>query len=188
MDVLRNIAWVMGILYATIPLLWLLIHPFARHWRAFGQARMFVVLMIWISLMVITGALTYPWKQWLLYDSAWSWLGWAIFFVLGASLYSRIGHFGFNNLVGRTELEPQLDQRLIISGMHARVRHPIYISHLSMFTAWTIGSGVVVLYALWAVTLITGFLMIRAEDAELERRFGDEFREYKRRVPALFSF
>jgi protein-S-isoprenylcysteine O-methyltransferase Ste14 len=27
--------------------------------------------------------------------------------------------------------------------------------------------------------------MIRLEDRELEQRFGDEFRQYKRRVPAI---
>jgi protein-S-isoprenylcysteine O-methyltransferase Ste14 len=33
---------------------------------------------------------------------------------------------------------------------------------------------------------MTGALMIRAEDAELERRFGPAFREYRNRVPAVF--
>jgi protein-S-isoprenylcysteine O-methyltransferase Ste14 len=33
--------------------------------------------------------------------------------------------------------------------------------------------------------VITGTVMIRAEDAELERRFGEEYRAYRESVPAL---
>ena len=32
---------------------------------------------------------------------------------------------------------------------------------------------------------ITGAIMIRREDAELEQRFGDIYRQYRDRVPAL---
>jgi protein-S-isoprenylcysteine O-methyltransferase Ste14 len=33
--------------------------------------------------------------------------------------------------------------------------------------------------------MVTGAVMIRLEDKELEQRFGDEYREYRRKVPAL---
>jgi len=32
---------------------------------------------------------------------------------------------------------------------------------------------------------ITGVLMLRKEDAELEARFGDLYRDYRSKVPAL---
>ncbi len=53
-----------------------------------------------------------------------------------------------------------------------------------MLLAWTLGSGEVVLYGLTIFALLTGWPMIRQEEAELERRFGDEYRAYKRAVPA----
>jgi len=34
--------------------------------------------------------------------------------------------------------------------------------------------------------VITGAIMIRTEEAELERRFGEEYRSYQRYVPALW--
>jgi protein-S-isoprenylcysteine O-methyltransferase Ste14 len=51
--------------------------------------------------------------------------------------------------------------------------------------AWSLGSGLAVCFALTTFAIITGAAMIRMEDAELERRFGDDYREYRRRVPAI---
>jgi protein-S-isoprenylcysteine O-methyltransferase Ste14 len=50
---------------------------------------------------------------------------------------------------------------------------------------WTIGTGLLVLYALLAFAVITGAVMIAAEERELEARFGEAYREYKKNVPAI---
>jgi protein-S-isoprenylcysteine O-methyltransferase Ste14 len=42
-----------------------------------------------------------------------------------------------------------------------------------------------VVYALTAFALISGVLMIRMEDAELEQRFGEQYREYRSRVRSI---
>jgi protein-S-isoprenylcysteine O-methyltransferase Ste14 len=55
-----------------------------------------------------------------------------------------------------------------------------------MLTAWTLLGGTTALFVLWVFAVVTGFFMVRTEDAELEARFGDEYRAYKRRVPAVF--
>jgi protein-S-isoprenylcysteine O-methyltransferase Ste14 len=55
----------------------------------------------------------------------------------------------------------------------------------SMLLACTVSSGEVVLYGLTAFALLTGWLMIQQEEAELERCFGDKYRAYKRAVPRL---
>ena len=77
------------------------------------------------------------------------------------------------------------DDRLITTGVRARVRHPVYLAHLCEMFAWSIGTGLLVCWALTAFAMATGAVMIRMEDAELEKRFGEEYRQYKRRVPAL---
>jgi len=185
MPYLLTLAWIIAIIYATIPPFWLVIHPFAGHWRQTKVGARKLLGGTWLLIILATILATAPWREERLYTTPWAWLGWAILFVAGAAMYSRIGHFGFDNLIGRTELEPQLTQRLVTTGMHARLRHPIYLAHLLMLTAWAVGSGLTVAFALLVVALITGFFMIRAEDAELEHRFGDEYREYKCKVPAL---
>lgn len=53
-----------------------------------------------------------------------------------------------------------------------------------MLLAWTVGSGEIVLYGLTIFALLTGWPMIREEEAELESRFADECRAYRRAVPA----
>jgi protein-S-isoprenylcysteine O-methyltransferase Ste14 len=79
-------------------------------------------------------------------------------------------------------------QELVTTGLHSRMRHPIYMAHLTNFFGWTIGSGLLVSYVLLAISLLFAFpLMIWLEERELETRFGFEFREYKRRVPLILK-
>jgi protein-S-isoprenylcysteine O-methyltransferase Ste14 len=186
--ILLTLAWIVAIVYATIPPLWLLIHPFAERWRAARVAPAKSIGLLWLALMVVVAALSYPWRTDTLYLYSGSWIAAGVFFLGGAWVYRRVGHFGVDNLVGRTELEPSRQQQLVTTGLHGRVRHPIYLAHLIMLTAWAVGTGLAVVWGMWFFALVTGLFMIRAEDAELERRFGDEFREYKRRVPAIFPF
>ena len=65
------------------------------------------------------------------------------------------------------------------TGIRARVRHPIYLGHLCEIFGWCIGTGLIALYALAAFAIVTGVLMIRIEDRELEARFGEAYREYR---------
>ncbi len=51
--------------------------------------------------------------------------------------------------------------------------------------AWSIGTGLAVCYALTAFAVVTGAIMIRLEDKELEQRFGAEYIQYRQRVPAV---
>jgi protein-S-isoprenylcysteine O-methyltransferase Ste14 len=48
-----------------------------------------------------------------------------------------------------------------------------------------VGTELAVCYGLTALAVVTGALMIRAEDAELERRFGEEYRAYRERVAGV---
>jgi protein-S-isoprenylcysteine O-methyltransferase Ste14 len=65
------------------------------------------------------------------------------------------------------------------------VRHPIYLGHVCEVLGWCVGTGLMPLYALAGFAVVTGILMIRIEDRELEQRFGEAYREYRRTVPAV---
>jgi protein-S-isoprenylcysteine O-methyltransferase Ste14 len=181
------IAWIAGVVYASIPTFWLAIHLFAVRWRSRKGKVYPIIGGIWLALIVAIGAATWPRRSETLYNSPWSWVVAAGLFGLGIFTYRRIGHdFGGDRLIGRSEVQPEkYEQRLITTGMHSRMRHPIYIAHLWMLTAWTVGSGLIVLFALWIFAVVTGVFMIRTEDAELEKRFGDEYREYRKKVGAI---
>ena len=189
MHVFRNILWVFGIIYATIPAFWMAVHPFAAYWRARKRNPFSILLLMWASIILVGVAITRPWHNQQLYSTPFVWIPAALLFACALFIYRRSGRiFGLKNFIGRTELASQTQgQTLVTSGIHARLRHPIYLGHLLMLTSWTLGSGLVVMVALLAFAVITGALMIRMEDAELEARFGDQFRAYKKRVPAIFT-
>jgi protein-S-isoprenylcysteine O-methyltransferase Ste14 len=109
-------------------------------------------------------------------------------FATGLFLYAKSGKsFSAKQLGGLPEVHGRnREQRLVTDGIRARVRHPVYLAHLCEMVAWSAGTGLAVCWALTAFALITGALMIRMEDAELEQRFGDSYRAYRDSVPALF--
>ncbi|MCU1308135.1 MAG: putative protein-S-isoprenylcysteine methyltransferase-like protein [Acidobacteriaceae bacterium] len=182
-----TIAWIAGIVYASIPSFWLAIHPFAERWRSRKGKVYPIIGGVWLALIVVIGAATWRRREVTLYSTPWSLVVAAMLFGAGIYTYRSIGSdFGGDRLIGRSEVQPeQYEQRLITTGMHSRMRHPIYLAHLCMLTAWTVGSGLLVLFALWCFAIVTGVFMIRTEDAELEKRFGEEFREYRKRVPVI---
>ncbi len=138
-------------------------------------------------MWVICGLVTFPWRHVQLYRTAWTWIPAAIIFAAGLWIYKKSGGgFGARQLGGLPEiLEGHPEQRLVTSGIRSRVRHPIYLGHFCEMVAWSVGTGLAVCYGLTAFAMITGAIMIRLEDAELEERFGGEYREYRKKVPAF---
>ena len=187
MRLLLTLAWLLGAVYATIPAFWIAVHPFVRRWRARTRNSFPALMAIWLAMIVTALLLTWSLRELRVYSTLLALIPAALFFVGAIYIYRRSGRgFGRDNLIGRTELEPQKhQQKLVTTGMHARIRHPIYLAHLLMLTSWTIASGLAALFALLAFAVITGAVMIRMEDAELEARFGNDFREYRSRVPAI---
>jgi len=76
-------------------------------------------------------------------------------------------------------------QLLVTTGIRSRVRHPVYLAHLCEMLAWSVGTGLVVCFGLTALAVLTGSVMIRMEDVELEKRFGAAYERYRENVPAL---
>jgi protein-S-isoprenylcysteine O-methyltransferase Ste14 len=173
-------------LYSTIPAYWLLIHLRTDYWRA-HRSPYKVLLPLWAVMFVLVLGITVPFRRLTLHHTPWSWVPAAALFALGIWLYKTGGaHFNLQQLQGMPELSQQhSDQPLVITGIRARVRHPIYLAHFSEMLAWTIGAGLVVCAGLTALATIGGIFLILAEDAELERRFGEPYRAYRKSVPAI---
>ena len=183
---MRNIAWLACVVYCTIPAFWLAIHPFASYWRSRRRNPYRILLPLWISMWVAVGAITWHWHELVLYDKVWTWGVAALFFASGLFLYlqSTLGFSG-KQLGGVPELMGGQRQQLVTAGVRNRVRHPVYLGHLCEMLAWSIGSGLAVSYALTLFAVVSGSIMIRMEDKELEERFGEDYRSYKQAVPAV---
>jgi len=170
---LLTLAWFLGTIYATIPLFAL-------------RSRLVVIIPSWFGTMAGVYFLTWRWREDVLYRAPTAWLAPAFLFAAAILIYPRSRlHFFRIQIVGRTELDPGRERRLITSGIRQHIRHPVYLAHLFMLLALTLGSGEIVLYGLTVFALLTGWPMIRQEEAELERRFGEEYLAYKRAVPAV---
>jgi hypothetical protein len=184
-------AWLMTILYSSIPLFWFAIHPLASRWRQLRRSPYLFLLPIWATIIVALGIMAWPWREIRLYTGWWHALAALPALLLwrsGLRIYRRIGpEFGLRNFIGEAELRSQQsEQPPVTHGLHARMRHPIYLAHLMMMTGWTVLSGLAAGFALLAVSLFCTFpLMVRMEERELEKRFGASYIQYKRRVPLL---
>ena len=185
---LRTLGWLACVVYSTIPLFWLMVHPRAQRWREKERSPFRFLVPAWLTMWVGIAALTGHWRNVALFSTSWSWAPAVALFTGGFYLYVRSGaHFSWAQLGGLPEVRPNHgEDRLITTGIRAHVRHPVYLAHLCEMLAWSMGTGLVVCWVLTAFAIATGAVMIRLEDAELEKRFGSDFSLYRSRVPAIF--
>ena len=171
---LQTAGWLACVVYSTIPMFWLMIHPRAQRWRERARSPYRVLVPAWITMWIGVGALTGPWRQVALYSTAWSWAPAGLLFAAGFWIYAQAGmHFSWAQLGGlpeirQQEIQERREQHLVTTGIRARVRHPVYLGHLCEMLAWSVGTGLVVCWLLTGFAMITGAVMIRMEDAELE--------------------
>jgi len=184
---LQIIGWLACAVYSTIPAFWLMIHPFAERWRGRRRSPYRVLVPLWIATWIVMALITRPWHRVAIPNTLWSWAPAIPLFAIGIFLYSQSGkHFTAKQLGGLPELHgAHREQRLVTEGIRTRVRHPVYLAHVCEMIAWSLGTGLAVCWALTAFAIATGAFMIRMEDAELEKRFGDSYRLYRRSVPAV---
>lgn len=183
----QYLGWIFCVIYATIPAFWLLIHPRVEFWRSRRRSPYRILLPVWIVMWGLAAAITVSWRGRKLYDNRWTWIPALLLFLIGLLLY-RLSHskFTLSQLGGLPELLPNHSrQQLVTTGIRARVRHPVYLGHLCEMLAWSVGTGLAVCWALTALAIVSGAVMIRMEDRELEKRFGENYREYRSTVPAV---
>jgi protein-S-isoprenylcysteine O-methyltransferase Ste14 len=164
-----------------------MIHPFADRWRGLRRSPYWLLLPAWIAMWVIVALGTRPLRHLSLYTTDWTWVPALLLFASGFLLYTKSGSgFSAKQLGGLPEVHGgNQDQRLVTDGIRSRLRHPVYAAHLCEMLAWSIGTGLAVCWALTVFGVVTGTMMIKLEDAELEERFGAPYHTYRNKVPAL---
>jgi len=183
----QTLGWAVCCVYATIPSFWLVIHPWAEYWRSRRRSPYLVLIPVWIGMWVVVAAITAPWRHVQVYSTLWLWIPAVLLVSTGFSVYAlALRGFSSKQLGGLPEVLPShKEQRLVTTGIRARVRHPVYLGHLCEMLGWSIGTGLVVCYGLMAFAAVTGAIMIKLEDRELERRFGDEYVAYRGKVASI---
>lgn len=190
MSFLLTAGWIPCCIYGSVPAFWLIIHPYADFWRRRhreGKPVYQFLIPIWVSMWVVLYAATYPLRGILLYHLRWSWVLTLIFFATGSFVYARAGKgFSVPQLIGFQELKPDRHRpELIVSGVREHVRHPFYLAHICQMLGFSLGTGLASCWVLTGFAIVTGAIMIRHEEQELIGRFGDSYRQYQQRVPAI---
>ncbi len=187
MQTLRIAAWFVCGIYATIPVYWMMVHPFAKSWRA-ARYKLTLLVPLWGVTWCIAWRASYPWCDSLLYHNSVTWFAAPLLWAVSIFLYVNAGReLSLMRVIGRDELEPERGPKVLVtSGVHRMVRHPMYLGHLCTMLGFTLGSGTVACYALFAFALVTGSIMIIFEERELHLRFGPAWEEYCEHTPAIF--
>jgi len=176
------------IIWPVVPLFWIPVHGLSRFIKKLGLLTYIIPLVLWPPLAY----LIYTQRDFLLHYKTElplfiNVIG-IVFLIAGTLLHLWTGKLlGLWGLIGLPEISSKAKGRLVTDGAFFIVRHPTYLAHTVMF------SGVFLITGAMAVGIITllDFILINAviiplEEKELSARFGEEYKEYKKKVPRYF--
>src|SRR5579883_1565837 len=120
MAFLRTVGWILCVVYSTVPLFWIVIHPNIAWWRRRkkqGHPAYKAVLPLWVGMWICIGAVSWPWRNLFLYRTPLAWIAGVLLIFSGLFLYSR-GRQGFSPLQfsGQHEIQIQALDKTINSG------------------------------------------------------------------------
>ncbi|KON31958.1 hypothetical protein AC478_01700 [miscellaneous Crenarchaeota group-1 archaeon SG8-32-3] len=75
--------------------------------------------------------------------------------------------------------------QLVTTGLYSHIRHPQYLGFLLLTLGMLLEWPTIFTLLLWPVLTVVYYRLAKDEDKEIEAQFGEEFREYKRTVPAF---
>jgi len=75
--------------------------------------------------------------------------------------------------------------KLVTTGLYKYVRHPQYLGFLLITLGLNVMWLTIITLIMWPVLAVLYWRLAKKEDEEMEEQFGEEFREYKRKVPGF---
>ncbi len=186
-----ELAIMMIMMWPAIPMFLIELHFAISFWRRISLWTYLVIVAEWLPI----GLALYLFQNELLYpqialDTPFLVLGIALILAALALHGWTAKLIGLKATIGYTELkldESQGTKMLVTSGPFSVVRHPSYWAHTAIMVGIFLVTGVVSVGVIALIDLaITYFITTTLEDRELINRFGDQYREYERRVPKYF--
>jgi protein-S-isoprenylcysteine O-methyltransferase Ste14 len=80
------------------------------------------------------------------------------------------------------------DKRLVTTGLYALSRHPQYLGFILMTLGLIIHWATLPLILMWPILVYQYYRLSKKEEAEMEREFGQEYIEYKKKTPMFLNF
>ncbi len=167
-----------------VPVFWLVLHTRVEFWRRHMRAGYAAAIVAgWGSAT----AVAWPYGRQLLNSQAVPqpvrWAGVLLILFDGWVIAHVERQMGVHRLIGKAELAGAGEMKR--DGLYARVRHPRYAAMMVSTLGACLMAARPALWCgatVWAAVVL---LMIRVEERELLARFGPDYAEYRRRVPAL---
>lgn len=187
----NELAVMMVIMWPVIPMFLIQIHYATGFWRKLGLWTYLVIFLEWVPIAFAL----YLWREVILQYEVTTTMPFHVVGVVavaaGVALHAWTAKLlGIKATIGYTELKPETaekNQVLVTSGPFAVVRHPSYGAHTMVISGIFLITGVVAVGLIALVDLaITYFVTTELEDRELTERFGNQYEEYKKKVPKLF--
>lgn len=172
-----------------------------RDWRSFGAFSAFLVALFTemygfpLTIYLLSGWLTskFPGVDFLSHDS-----GHLLEMMFGSRsnphfgpfhLLSTLFIFGGFILLGsawNVLYRAQRAHLLATTGIYARIRHPQYVGFVLIMSGFLLQWPTLVTLAMFPVLLFMYAKLAIREESEMEREFGDTWRDYARRTPRFF--
>jgi len=78
--------------------------------------------------------------------------------------------------------------KLVKDGIYAYIRHPQYTGFILMTLGLLIHWATIPLMVMWPLPILQYYRLARKEERDMEDEFGDEYREYKEKVPMFILY
>ncbi len=176
--------------WPVIPLFWIPVHLFVHFFRKIKLLTYLMPLIIWLPV----ASIVYQHRDLLLYfktDFPVIIRGaGVILLIAGTWIHIWTGKLlRLWGLIGLPEVYEKMHGRFITTGAFSIVRHPTYLAHTMMFAGVFLATGVISVGIITAVDFsVVNLIIIPLEERELLNRFGDEYRDYRSKVPKFFPW
>jgi protein-S-isoprenylcysteine O-methyltransferase Ste14 len=165
--------------------MWFVIHPLAGFWRR--QRPLADYSAVLVVAIAIAASLFASREKLLAVDFGFSWVltaigvGCAALSIGLERKYRR--EIKVSTLLGLPEVSASQQGELLTGGVYSRVRHPRYVGLVLEISAFALFANYLAGYVVVLVTLPGLFAIVQLEERELLRRFGEDYAQYRRRVP-----
>jgi protein-S-isoprenylcysteine O-methyltransferase Ste14 len=73
----------------------------------------------------------------------------------------------------------------MVEGIYKYIRHPQYVGFLMITLGLNVMWLTIITLIMWPILAVLYWRLAKKEDKDMEEKFGEEFLEYKRRVPGF---
>ena len=111
----------------------------------------------------------------------------AVLLILSSIMVNQVAVRTLGKFFDRLTIKPE--HQLVTTGIYSKVRHPIYLSYILLFTGFCTSLQSIISIGLLAVVCILWFgNRIAIEEEMLSQKFGDDYKAYKQQTKKLFPF